>query len=126
MDWVIYAALICGALGVAYSLITAGWVFKQDAGNARMQEISGYVAEGAMAYLTRQYKVVLIIAIILFIVLWATLGPIPAIGFAVGAALAGCDLSGHFVAHCSSHRLNAELVGRLLAEAARDGLAQTA
>jgi len=41
-------------------------------------------------------------------------------------ALAGCDLSGHFVAHCSSHRLNAELVGRLLAEAARDCLARTA
>ncbi|MBI5569716.1 MAG: sodium-translocating pyrophosphatase [Desulfomonile tiedjei] len=92
MDWVIYAALICGALGVAYSLITAGWVFKQDAGNARMQEISGYVAEGAMAYLTRQYKVVLIIAIILFIVLWATLGPIPAIGFAIG--LLGSGLAG--------------------------------
>lgn len=31
-------------------------------------------------------------------------------------ALAGCDLVGHFVAHCSGHRLNAELVGALLAE----------
>jgi UDP-3-O-acyl N-acetylglucosamine deacetylase len=31
-------------------------------------------------------------------------------------ALAGCDLVGHFVAHCSGHRLNAELVSRLLAE----------
>ena len=41
-------------------------------------------------------------------------------------ALAGCDLAGHFVAHCSSHRLNAELVVRLLAEAARDGLARSA
>ncbi len=41
-------------------------------------------------------------------------------------ALAGCDLSGHFVAHCSGHRLNAELVALLLAEAARDGLARTA
>jgi len=40
--------------------------------------------------------------------------------------LAGCDLSGYFVAHCSSHRLNAELVGRLLAEQARDCLARTA
>ena len=92
MDWVIYVALICGALGVAYSLITAGWVFKQDAGNARMQEISGYVAEGAMAYLTRQYKVVIIIAIILFIVLWGSLGPMPAIGFAIG--LIGSGLAG--------------------------------
>jgi len=92
MEWVVYVALICGALGVAYSLITAGWVFKQDAGNPRMQEISGYVAEGAMAYLTRQYKVVAIIAIILIIVLYLTLGPIPALGFLiglVGSALAG-------------------------------------
>lgn len=41
-------------------------------------------------------------------------------------ALAGYRLSGHIVAHCSGHRLNAELVARLLAEAARDGLARSA
>jgi UDP-3-O-[3-hydroxymyristoyl] N-acetylglucosamine deacetylase len=41
-------------------------------------------------------------------------------------ALAGYDLSGSFVAHCSGHRLNAELVARLLAEAAQDGLARSA
>jgi K(+)-stimulated pyrophosphate-energized sodium pump len=92
MDYVVIAALICGGLGVAYSLITAGWVFKQDAGNARMQEISSYVAEGAMAYLTRQYKVVAIIAVILVIILWLTLGIIPAIGFIVG--LVGSGLAG--------------------------------
>ncbi|MGC8659924.1 MAG: sodium-translocating pyrophosphatase [Desulfomonilaceae bacterium] len=92
MDWVVYVALICGAAGVAYSLITAGWVFKQDAGNERMKEISSYVAEGAMAYLTRQYKVVAIIAAILFVILWLSLGIMPAIGFViglVGSALAG-------------------------------------
>jgi len=92
MDWVVYVALICGALGVAYSLITAGWVFRQDAGTKEMQDISGYVAEGAMAYLTRQYKVVAIIAVILVIILYGTLGIMPALGFAiglVGSALAG-------------------------------------
>lgn len=92
MDWVVILALICGAVGVAYSLITAGWVFKQDAGNPRMQEISSYVAEGAMAYLTRQYKVVAIIAVILCIVLWFTLGLMPAVGFIVG--LVGSGLAG--------------------------------
>ncbi len=92
MEWVILAALICGALGVAYSLITAGWVLKQDAGNERMQEISSYVAEGAMAYLTRQYKVVAIIAAILFVALWLTLGSMPAIGFIIG--LVGSGLAG--------------------------------
>lgn len=92
MDWVIYAALICGGLGVAYSLITAGWVFKQDAGNERMREISSYVAEGSMAYLTRQYKVVAIIAAILTVVLFLTLGAMPAVGFLVG--LIGSGVAG--------------------------------
>jgi K(+)-stimulated pyrophosphate-energized sodium pump len=92
MDWVVYVALGCGALGVAYSLITAGWVFKQDAGNERMREISGYVAEGAMAYLTRQYRVVAVIAAILTVVLWGTLGQMPAIGFLIG--LVGSGLAG--------------------------------
>jgi K(+)-stimulated pyrophosphate-energized sodium pump len=92
MEWVVYLALICGALGVAYSLLTAGWVLKQDAGNQRMQDISSYVAEGAMAYLTRQYKVVAIIAVILVIILAYTLGLMPAIGFIVG--LVGSGLAG--------------------------------
>jgi len=92
MEWVVYVALVCGALGVAYSLFTAGWVLRQDAGNPRMQEISGYVAEGAMAYLTRQYKVVLVIAIILIIILALTLGAMPALGFAIG--LVGSGLAG--------------------------------
>ncbi len=92
MEWVVNVALMCGAVGVAYSLITAGWVFKQDAGNPRMQEISSYVAEGAMAYLTRQYRVVAIIAAILVVVLYGTLGYVPAIGFIVG--LVGSGLAG--------------------------------
>lgn len=92
MDWVIYVALICGALGVAYSLITAGWVFKQDAGSKEMQDISSYVAEGAMAYLTRQYRVVAVIAVILVIILYIFLGWKPALGFVIG--LIGSGLAG--------------------------------
>lgn len=93
MEWVVYVALICGALGVAYSLITAGWVFKQGTGSKpEMAQISGYVAEGAMAYLMRQYRVVAIIAVILFIILWVTLGKMPAIGFLIG--LVGSGLAG--------------------------------
>lgn len=42
-------------------------------------------------------------------------------------ALSGCDLMGHFIAHCSGHRLNADLVRILLAEAhAASSLRQTA
>jgi K(+)-stimulated pyrophosphate-energized sodium pump len=117
MDWVVYVALLCGAAGVAYSLITAGWVFKQDAGNERMREISGYVAEGAMAYLTRQYKVVAVIAAILFVILWVALGMMPAIGFLVG--LIGSGLAG-FLGMKVSVNANvrvAAAAGRSLADA---------
>ncbi len=57
MSGTILFALICGALGVVYALMTAGWITKQDAGNERMQEISDAIKEGATAFLnvsTRQ------------------------------------------------------------------------
>jgi K(+)-stimulated pyrophosphate-energized sodium pump len=91
MSNTILFALICGALGVAYGIWTALWVNKQDAGNARMQEISGAVKEGAYAFLAREYKTVAIVAVILVILL-SFLGTWTAIGFiigTVGSALAG-------------------------------------
>ena len=84
-------ALICGAVGVAYGLITTTWVLKQDAGNPRMQEISAAVREGANAFLNRQYKTVAMVGAVVFVLLFA-LGKYTAIGFvigAVGSALAG-------------------------------------
>jgi len=40
-----------------YTLIKFAWVSKQDAGNERMQEISRYIAEGAMAFLKAEWKI---------------------------------------------------------------------
>lgn len=84
-------ALGCGVLGVIYAVVTAIWVSKQDAGNAKMQEISNAVKEGAMAFLAREYKTVAVVAVILTVLL-SFLGPWTAIGFVigtVGSALAG-------------------------------------
>ncbi len=85
-------ALGCGVLGVVYALVTAAWVSKQDAGSDRMQQISNAVKEGAYAFLAREYKTVAIVAVVLFIALFALLGSWTAIGFligTVGSALAG-------------------------------------
>jgi K(+)-stimulated pyrophosphate-energized sodium pump len=92
MNGIILFALACGGLGVLYSLITAVWVSKQDAGSERMQAISNAVKEGAYAFLAREYKTVAMVAVVLFVVLFALLGSWTAIGFligTVGSALAG-------------------------------------
>jgi K(+)-stimulated pyrophosphate-energized sodium pump len=91
MSGIVMFALICGAIGVAYALLTAGWVTKQDAGSDRMQEISNAVKEGAQAFLAREYKTVAIVAVVLFILLMF-LGKWTALGFLIGtlgSALAG-------------------------------------
>src|SRR5512142_3125468 len=91
MSNTILFALICGVAGVVYGIITALWVNKQDAGSAKMQEISAAVKEGAYAFIAREYKTVAIVAVIL-VVLLSFLGIWSAIGFiigTVGSALAG-------------------------------------
>ena len=94
MSSTILFALICGVAGVIYGIMTAVWVNKQDAGNAKMQEISAAVKEGAYAFLAREYKTVAIVAVILvgLLAFVPGLGMWSAIGFiigTVGSALAG-------------------------------------
>ncbi len=93
MSHTILFALACGVLGVVYAVITAMWVSKQDAGSAKMQEISNAVKEGAYAFLAREYKTVAVVAVILVILIAAIgLGIWTSIGFiigTVGSALAG-------------------------------------
>jgi K(+)-stimulated pyrophosphate-energized sodium pump len=56
-------------IGLLYMFIKFNWVSKQDPGNERMQEISNYIAEGAMAFLKAEWKVlgyfVVIVAVLL-------------------------------------------------------------
>ena len=58
-----------GILGLLYTWIKFNWVSKQDAGNDRMKEISNYIAEGAMAFLKAEWKIlsyfVIIVALLL-------------------------------------------------------------
>jgi K(+)-stimulated pyrophosphate-energized sodium pump len=93
MSLTILFALGCGLLGVIYAVMTAMWVSKQDAGSAKMQEISNAVKEGAYAFLAREYKTVAMVAVVLVVLIAAmNLGIWTAIGFIVGtfgSALAG-------------------------------------
>ncbi|MEY2765037.1 MAG: hypothetical protein RLZZ205_1461, partial [Bacteroidota bacterium] len=69
MQNLIYLVPVMGLIGLLYTLIKFNWVSKQDAGNDRMKEISNYIAEGAMAFLRAEWKIlgyfVVIVAILL-------------------------------------------------------------
>lgn len=69
MDKLIYLVPVMGIIGLLYTLVKFNWVSKQDAGSDRMKEISKYIADGAMAFLKAEWKIlgyfVVIVAILL-------------------------------------------------------------
>jgi K(+)-stimulated pyrophosphate-energized sodium pump len=80
--------LVCtlvGVAGVLFSIIIAGVVKGAPAGNEKMQAIAGAIQEGAIAYLNRQLKSMGIAGLIIFGVIFATMGAKTAIGFMIGA-----------------------------------------
>jgi len=54
---IFFVAPAMGVIGLIYTLIQFNWVTKQNAGNERMKEISNYIAEGAMAFLKAEWKI---------------------------------------------------------------------
>src|SRR6187455_117344 len=77
MDKLIYLVPVMGLIGLLYTFIKFNWVSRQDAGNERMKEIATYIAEGAMAFLRAEWKIlgyfVVIVGILLAVM--ATTNP---------------------------------------------------
>jgi len=78
-------ALAAALAAILYGVITSFRIISQDAGSAKMRQISDAIAQGASAYLSRQYSVIAAVAIIIFAALSVILSLQTAIGFAIGA-----------------------------------------
>jgi len=92
-DIVLYSIPALGLLGILFMAIKSAWVTKQDAGDENMQELAGYIAKGAMAFLKAEWKVLAYFVVIAGALLaWSgtlveTSSPIIAISFIIGAVL---------------------------------------
>ncbi len=116
-DWLTPMRLAVGAgiITLLYGLYLIRWVLKQPAGDNKMQEIAKAIQQGASAYLSKQYRLVGLVAIILFLIIGWQLGWITGLGFLVGAVLsAGAGFIGMNVAVRANVRC---------AESAKQGLA---
>ncbi len=93
MNSIVFLIPAMGIIGLIVMAIKAAWVNKQDAGAENMQELSGYIAKGAMAFLRAEWKVLGYFSVITAIILgWSgTLveesHPLIAISFLLGAFL---------------------------------------
>ncbi|QEM67242.1 sodium-translocating pyrophosphatase [Geobacter sp. FeAm09] len=113
-QYAVYFALVCAAAAVAYGLISAQWILGLPQGNDRMRQIAAAIQEGAGAYMKRQYTIIAVVGVIMFVALFATLGVKTAIGFAIGALFSG--LTG-FIGMFVSVRANVRTT-----EAAKSGI----
>ncbi|HEX9679713.1 MAG TPA: sodium-translocating pyrophosphatase [Candidatus Saccharimonadales bacterium] len=92
MNGYLMFAFLASLTAIAYGSWLAIWVVKQPSGDSKMKEIAAAIQEGAKAYLNRQYRTIALVAVVVFVGLYAWLGAATAWGFLVGAvasALAG-------------------------------------
>jgi len=92
-NYLIYLIPVFGLVGILAMLVKSAWVTKQETGDANMTELSGYIADGAMAFLRAEWKILSFFVIIAGILLaWSgttvhNSSPLIAGSFLIGAFL---------------------------------------
>jgi K(+)-stimulated pyrophosphate-energized sodium pump len=112
----VVVALVCAAAAVVYGVLTSRSLLALSPGNERMRSISAAVQEGARAYLNRQYTLIAVVGIVLFVVLIPVQNIRVAIGFAIGGVLSA---AAGYIGMNVSVRANARV-----AESARGGVSR--
>ena len=86
MERLIYFAPILGICALLFAFYLTKKVGKQDAGTDRMKEIAAFIHEGARAFLTAEYKILVVFVAVLFVLIGIGIGNwVTAVCFLVGA-----------------------------------------
>ncbi len=97
---ILYAVPLSGVLALLYALFKASWVSKQDVGTEKMATIAGHIADGAVAFLKREYKILALFVVSVAVLLGfansgrADSSPLISLSFIIGAICSG--LAGYF------------------------------
>ena len=89
MDTILVLAIAASIIAVLYGLFTITWIDKQSSGTDKMKEISDAIAQGASAYLNRQYTTIGMVGFVLLVIIAYFLGAAVGLGFLIGAVLSG-------------------------------------
>jgi K(+)-stimulated pyrophosphate-energized sodium pump len=116
MSLTLTLVITAGLLAVLYGIVRTAQLLRASPGNPRMQEIAAAIQEGAQAYLRRQYTAIAIVGVVVLIAAAILIGPLAAVGFAIGAILSG---AAGFIGMLISVRANVRT-----AQAASEGLAK--
>lgn len=94
MNNMLLIAIVSAVLALLFAFYLSSTISKKGVGNDKMKEISSYIHEGAMAFLMREYKTLIIFIIALFVVLAVGINILTAVCFLIGATFS--TLSGYF------------------------------
>ena len=78
-------AAIFGIAGLVLAAAIYSWVSKQSDGNDLMRKLAGQIHEGAMVFLKREYKILAIFVVVVFVLLSVAISPKTGVAFIVGA-----------------------------------------
>ncbi len=82
-----YVAVVAAIIALVFAFVQNQKVSKVEEGTDRMKEIASAIAEGARAFLFAEYKILVVFAIVLFVLICLLRGPLTAICFLCGALL---------------------------------------
>ncbi|MDD5986891.1 MAG: sodium-translocating pyrophosphatase [Eubacteriales bacterium] len=80
-------APVCALIALVTAFGLASWIRKCDDGNERMKQISGFIREGAFAFLRREYKFMAVVIAVLFVLLFVFISPTTGVLYLIGALL---------------------------------------